>query len=1218
MVGSRGLFAPSSIVRSMALEFKAAGDEATAMQRAQESGCLPETVLALAALTDYRIVGSEADNGILRIEESWPAAWRMQATRSHRALAFGCRDDIDLILRIFSEWQGAQSPDGWCAMWWVNHAMMHQVESDVGAVFGSLAAAGPLGMRRPVDPNRAPQVREALADAFDDAFFERVGLAEYRPFGEDPSAGRPYRPSNGVLMEPGERIIALGRDREARLLEHIISVDQSGVADDPLAAVRHQWPVGSVVEISTLGSVTAGRMVTDILTLHRGFPFPEGATPTTLETPPSTPSILAAPAHGSAPIDVSSSLRVRIVGYRVNDQAEAVLVVDPIASDAPIDPADHPDLGTWDDIEVTVRGVTSDHFGALLELGRNDGYGSFFVPPGAGLSDADAGFGERLVEGARLTARVLPEPPAGDFFTVSLLPEAIRHLESMPGIDNRRPVPAKVIHNGSGLGTVTVELDHRDAATGISHRLDVERGRLMEGFASVVGAPVDVVLRPDRSRARRRLPADDQMRTFVANNSDVFAIANGWVELSPAPPDIASVVGLLTIDESDAWEREVVWFYEDNLHLEAALIGPAGDPQLSEIAATLPGFMVQHPSRSATEAVVEPVVVPIDAERPVESDRMADVVELAPRAASEPVVPAPAAHVWRMIARLPAGSVARVEGPGGAALRELRAGPQVLAVVTDDDIVTVVAESGRAARSVMSEIQRLILPAKGKLILPPGGAKRLIGIDGTTLRALQVKTGCEAHDPGDGELWIVEGPSHAAVKEFLRMAAEQVQGVIGRVTDMQEVELLAEERVPHSDVAGLLFAQNGRPTDASGSGPPIVDRGLVAESVAAESAGEQADGQVRKRAPIRPLKRSAPLEIEDVPDATSSRAERKEAKAEAKQRARAQRAERRAAKAERKNGAAEQRRADKAAAAAVVERADEVEASVEADDGRRTPITPRASKTPVGPSTTVKGVALILALAAVAAALWLVTSDFFGDEESAQATPTTVPSAAAEQPDAATASPMFAVLEDVSAIAPESCWLAVMATWDNTAQATEGVQRMQSVGLPATATPSDLVPNWAANRTVGVVPVETAPQAAEAVARAGDVGFRGVAIESSLAGCADLDIVPAGSSLGYVDVPYSDPDQAAIQWMANVSLMEPCNPPLDDQFCPEALVTRGELASVLAAALVEPPAAPDDPTAPATSGDLASALGTGDGDSATPLLRRDLAAAMLTAYQTGR
>lgn len=172
---------------------------------------------------------------------------------------------------------------------------------------------------------------------------------------------------------------------------------------------------------------------------------------------------------------------------------------------------------------------------------------------------------------------------------------------------------------------------------------------------------------------------------------------------------------------------------------------------------------------------------------------------------------------------------------------------------------------------------------------------------------------------------------------------------------------------------------------------------------------------------------------------------------------------------------------------------------------------------------------------------------------------------------------------------------------------------MQAVGLPATAIDSSVLPNWRANSTVGVVPVETAAQATEAVARSGEVGFRGVAIESSTAACEGLDVVPADATLGFVDVPFTHPDQSAIQWVVNTSLLEACNPPAADQFCPDALVTQGELALVLGSALATPPAAPADPNAPATVSDLEAALGSDSADT-TPLLRRTLASTLLNAY----
>ncbi len=1267
LVGSIGPTPSLSDISGVTLEFKAAGDEATAMQRAQEFGCLPETVLALVALTDYRVVGSDADDGLLQIEEEWPAAWRIQATRCHRALAADCGDDIDVILRIFAEWQAAQNPDGWCSLWWVNPETMHRVESDVAAVFRDLASAGPIGMRRPVDPSRAPQVRKALTDAFDNAYFQRTGPGRYAPIGEESPEARPYTPTSAVLIDPGDLIIALGSDPRARVIEHLISVDQLPPPVDVLAPVRVQWPVGSVVDIETLGSVSAGRMVTDILTLHRGFAFPDGVQPGPLEAPPVTPELLAAPARPTAPIDGSPRIRGRVVGYRRSDQRQAIILIDPMAQDAPIDPADHPDLATWDDIEVMVRGVESDHLGPLVELGRTDGYGSFFVPQAAGVSASDANFGARLREGARLTARALPEFPDGRSTTVSLLPQAIRHLESIPGVDNSRPVPAKVVHHDGRLGSVTVELEHQERVTGMSHRFQVERGRLMNGFNPPAGTPVDVILRPDRSPARRRLPIDVDLIEFVEENQDSFVVNNGWLEMSSAPADISAVLAMLSLDDSVEWERKVVWLYEDNLHLEAALIGPAGDPSLAEIASTLPGFLGGLKRRATAGVIPAPVA-------PETSDPMTMVDDSA-----VPQAPV-AAKVRRIVARLPVGRAALVEGADGAAIAELRAGPEVLAVTLQDDIVTVLGQSGRAVRSAIDEVHRLILPAKGRLLMPPGSAKRLIGIDGTTLRALRVRTGCNAYDPGDGEMWVVEGPSHAAVKEFIRLAGEQVPGIVGRVTDMEDLEVLVDDSVDWAQVAPVIAeAEANRPRLKDATTTPAAPPDAPVAPLIAPPAGDTASPMASaeplgmdtttdpavppvvippkpakpasSRPPIKPLKRTDTTAASLMSKA-ELRAARAEEKAEAKARAKAEKAaakaeaaslsreekaalkatkksaaarggpsgrkakreEARAAKASRKAETAEQKAAQKRAKRA--EPGEHVFGQSFIPEGE--PPRPRSTHGNSGATarSVVKLLALLLAVAAVAAAVWYAANDYFADEVPVPTDATGTSAAVVEAPAAPAATSLFSPLSDASAVAPSACWLAVMATWDTPEQAAEGVAQLRDIGLPATEMDSNLVPDWAADRTVGVVPVETASQAAEAVGRAGPAGFRGVAVESTVDGCAGLDVVPGGASLGFVDVPVGDADYSAILWVANTGLLTGCNPPIGDLFCPDAAVTDAELATAVSQALSEAPADLDTgSTATATVGDLNGAVGLSPADDTTPLTRRTLAEILFQSYQ---
>lgn len=817
----------------MAGQFDAPGEDAAALLRAQELGCLPEAALALVIMTDYRLVGPATDGGILQTDPDWPAAWRVHAARCHRALAVGCNDDIDLLLRLFSEWQRSPDPDGWCATWWIDPDVLAQIESDVAAVFAGLATSGPLGMRHPVDPARAPQVRSALAQAFTTSELIQVGPGRYRS-ARDLTA-EPFYLSPATLVTPGDTIIAMRRDPQSGGVEHIIAPGTSPIPPrDVLAPVRSVWPVGSIVDIETLGNVPAGRLILNIFDIKKGFPRPHGATPSPAYPAGDLPELIAAPTYASAPIDGSSEVRARITGYRIVDDRTAVLVVDPQAPGAPLDPSDQPDLGTWDDIEVVVRGLTAEHHGPMLEVSRTDGLGSFFIAPAAGLDANDHGFGGRLTEGAILPARVVPEPPAGTRLTVSLLPVAIRHLEATI-TDERLPVPGVVVDRDVTRGEVTVELAHRDTTTGMSHRFTFPVSRLGPGFDPAPGVEVDVVLRPDRSPQRRRMRVNAELHRFTERNRDTFVVEHGWFGLGPSPPQIPAILALLALSDSSVWEREVVWMYEDNLHLEVAMAGPRGSALMVRAAAESPGFLLHAPGRTTGSD-------PVEAERSL-----------------------PAAELPHMVAWLPAGAPQRVVGPEGAALAELRAGPGIVSVALAGDIVTVVGESGRAVRSAMSEIQRLILPAKGKLIVPPGQGKRLIGIDGTTLRAIEGRTGCVATPPGDeDELWSIEGPSSQAVKEFIRLASEQVAGVIGRVTDVEDLEVLEDTTIPggkrRQPPRGAPQPPRGAPQPSAGApehapGPP---------SDATAASERASNGDVTPASEPRPEPEvSAPSEAEE-------------------------------------------------------------------------------------------------------------------------------------------------------------------------------------------------------------------------------------------------------------------------------------------------------------------------------------------------------------------
>jgi len=56
-------------------------------------------------------------------------------------------------------------------------------------------------------------------------------------------------------------------------------------------------------------------------------------------------------------------------------------------------------------------------------------------------------------------------------------------------------------------------------------------------------------------------------------------------------------------------------------------------------------------------------------------------------------------------------------------------------------------------------------------------------------------------------------------------------------------------------------------------------------------------------------------------------------------------------------------------------------------------------------------------------------------------------------------------------------------------------------------------------------------------------------------------------SSGFADVSADDLFAADIEWLADAGITKGCNPPVNDEFCPDGLVTRGQMAAFLHRAL---------------------------------------------------
>jgi hypothetical protein len=61
-------------------------------------------------------------------------------------------------------------------------------------------------------------------------------------------------------------------------------------------------------------------------------------------------------------------------------------------------------------------------------------------------------------------------------------------------------------------------------------------------------------------------------------------------------------------------------------------------------------------------------------------------------------------------------------------------------------------------------------------------------------------------------------------------------------------------------------------------------------------------------------------------------------------------------------------------------------------------------------------------------------------------------------------------------------------------------------------------------------------------------------------------ITPSGSAGSFVDTSDS-PFAGDIAWLASTGITKGCNPPTNDRFCPDASVTRGQMAAFLHRAL---------------------------------------------------
>lgn len=875
--------------------FPGSGAQAVAIMLADQLACVHEVALTLAVLGDNRLIGEQ---GIFRFSRDWPSAWRIYATRCHRALAIGCSDDLDVLLRVVSEWQSADNPEVWCAEWWINEQALVDAQAAVGETISTLSPAMKSSADRHVMPGLADRARAVITRAMGGHQYHRVEGNKYKSSAEDDS--QDVQLSRSILVDPGERIIALNRfrpqpDSNGEAKEPIIAnairvldwaegqgagTDEMGFdlivraanllrdrggnlteATDSLRAVRQQFPIGAVVDIAVGEKHSMGSIIEEIKLVSRSFEYP--GEPTTsgddvtstrrrrssalsgfdpdwdpftkhpAEIPPEEaaqqiinvrelessdnlvggkeastrpnsqaaarrkdslplPKLYAVPQHATSRI--TGRLRVEVVGYQLVNDTTGALVVAPVAAGAkPGEPTAHTDLSHWDLVALEVRGPISDHEDEFVELSRVDGRGSFYLrAQGMGIDTYGRDFAGCLRPGARLTGRAIPGWNETEPVTITLVPTAVEHLQT--GAYEQHPVWGEVakFYAATVRGTnerdkLVIELDHRDAATGLSHWFTLWKGHCAKVPSVDVGQRLLVAIgRDPKGRRRRTLRADiEGMPKVVGRNADILRVVGKEVHaLRPSVP-LSVILELLALKDSVPWTRDVWLFHVDNLRLDTTAARPITLRKTTQFPRELAAMITARKSQIGQRHNVSILI-----------DQTAGTTEIV---GADPLTMEAAANELKsfadlpfVVARVPSDMIGKVIGKGGETISRLQKDANILNIQMENDTVTVVGETANAVQRTIGEIRSLVTTVIGEIVVPVGKNGLLIGRGGSTIKSLSEGSGCRLDNPNRGQQWTVEGPTEDAVRKCIQMATQTVTGTTGRIREVKTLKIITD------------------------------------------------------------------------------------------------------------------------------------------------------------------------------------------------------------------------------------------------------------------------------------------------------------------------------------------------------------------------------------------------------------------------------------------
>ncbi len=256
--------------------FPGNGSEALALMMAEQLACVHEVALALHVFGNGYLTGKRIEC-ILQVDSEWPSAWRVAAIQRHAALAVGCKDDLDILLRIFALWGKASDPSAWCATWWINEAAIEAAWSAALETVKTLSDAMKGEASRAIEPLLGGRARAVLTRTMVSCRYARQEGSLFRAMNDADALGEAVQLSSAELVETGDHVMAFHRFRVAPR-----GGQESGTAFISHIVELVPWATGDAVGSSDSGfdlltraathlrdrpdaSVTAGEQLADVI-----------------------------------------------------------------------------------------------------------------------------------------------------------------------------------------------------------------------------------------------------------------------------------------------------------------------------------------------------------------------------------------------------------------------------------------------------------------------------------------------------------------------------------------------------------------------------------------------------------------------------------------------------------------------------------------------------------------------------------------------------------------------------------------------------------------------------------------------------------------------------------------------------------------------------------------------------------------------------------------